>query len=350
MSEPDNQPRRPQGDCRNSPSQGSGRRSAAGRAARLPRPRADRPRARASRCDGLRRHLHRHRRLHRALHAQDLGRARRRADLHALHAQLRALRNDWARSTTARTSSATRSSGWSRLPERRGMATQVIWSGNDVDGFYTSHLVTGSGRHTQYRPLSARRQAARSSPARIADCMIHKNKIYREWVVADTMAIIKQLGLDPHAFAEKLAKRAFRQGSAARSTSARTAACVGQYPPEAEADLSIAHNDIEAETLRWLHEVFNKRMFGKIKDVYAPTVQYHGPLMKELYGVAAVIAPASGPGRLDPRCGLHAAAHLLDPLRGGRREGRRALDHRRPPSRLRHPAGPRRSHRRARCR
>jgi len=29
-------------------------------------------------------------------------------------------------------------------------------------------------------------------------------------------------------------------------------------------------------------------MFGKIKDVYAPTVQYHGPLMKELYGVAAV--------------------------------------------------------------
>ena len=36
------------------------------------------------------------------------------------------------------------------FPERRGMATQVIWRGNDVDGFYTSHLVTGVGRHTQY--------------------------------------------------------------------------------------------------------------------------------------------------------------------------------------------------------
>ena len=35
------------------------------------------------------------------------------------------------------------------LPERRGMATQVLWRGNDVEGFYTSHLVTGSGRHTQ---------------------------------------------------------------------------------------------------------------------------------------------------------------------------------------------------------
>ena len=32
------------------------------------------------------------------------------------------------------------------FPERRGMATQVIWNGNDKDGFYTSHLVTGAGR------------------------------------------------------------------------------------------------------------------------------------------------------------------------------------------------------------
>ena len=36
------------------------------------------------------------------------------------------------------------------FPERRGQATQVIWRGNDVDGFYTSHLVTGVGRHTQH--------------------------------------------------------------------------------------------------------------------------------------------------------------------------------------------------------
>lgn len=35
------------------------------------------------------------------------------------------------------------------LPERRGMATHVIWGGDDQQGFYTSHLVTGTGRHTQ---------------------------------------------------------------------------------------------------------------------------------------------------------------------------------------------------------
>jgi predicted ester cyclase len=35
-------------------------------------------------------------------------------------------------------------------------------------------------------------------------------------------------------------------------------------------------------------------MFGKIKDVYAPTVQYHGPLMAELYGVAAIMNQTIG--------------------------------------------------------
>ena len=36
------------------------------------------------------------------------------------------------------------------LPDRRGMATSVVWRGNDVDGFYTSHMTHGVGRHTEY--------------------------------------------------------------------------------------------------------------------------------------------------------------------------------------------------------
>lgn len=172
------------------------------------------------------------------------------------------------------------------FPERRGMATQVIWNGNDKDGFYTSHLVTGSGRHTQFGHLG--QPTGRPFVSRtIADCMILRNKIYREWVVADTAAIISQLGLDLDAFATRFAKAALDKGQTALDIG-ENGRLLGQYPPEAEADVSLANNEIEADTLRWLHEVFNKRMFGKIKDVYAPTVQYHGPMMKELYGVAAV--------------------------------------------------------------
>ena len=173
------------------------------------------------------------------------------------------------------------------------MATQVIWSGNDEDGFYTSHLVTGSGRHTQdghYGPPTGRTFASRT----IADCMVYENKIYREWIVADHDG-------DPEAARASTRIRSpsgWRAGTSRRGCSSidigENRRLIGQYPPEAEPDLEIASTDLERETLRWLHEVFNKRMFGKIKDVYAPTVMYHGPLMAELYGVAAVMHQTIG--------------------------------------------------------
>lgn len=173
------------------------------------------------------------------------------------------------------------------FPERRGMGTQVIWNGNDKDGFYTSHLVTGSGRHTQYGHLG--QPTGKPFVSRtIADCMVHRNKIYREWVVADQMAIIQQLGLDPNHFAARTAKAKFDAGLISLDIG-ENRRFLGQTPPTEKADTSLAHNDIEAQTVEMLHEVFTKRMFGKIAEVYAPNAQYHGPLMKELYGVAAII-------------------------------------------------------------
>src|SRR3569833_941734 len=172
------------------------------------------------------------------------------------------------------------------IPEHHDMATQVIWNGNDKDGFYTSHLVTGSGRHTQLGHLGA--ADGRTKKKRKKEkSEIKRNKNNREWVVADTMAIIKQLGLDPNAFAASAAKSKFDAGLLSLDIG-ENRRMLGQNPPAWEADVSIANTELEAAVLRWLREIFNKRMFGKIKDVYAPTVQYHGPLMKELYGVAAV--------------------------------------------------------------
>jgi predicted ester cyclase len=173
------------------------------------------------------------------------------------------------------------------LPERRGMATHVIWNGNDRDGFYTSHLVTGSGRHSQsgqYGEATGRSFTTRT----IADCMILKNRIYREWIVSDTIMLFRQLGLDPNTYAETIAKSRHEKGLTTLDIG-ENRRLLGQYPPESEADVSIANTELETGTLRWLHEAFNKRMFGVMKDVYAPTVQYHGPLLREITGAAGVL-------------------------------------------------------------
>lgn len=173
------------------------------------------------------------------------------------------------------------------MPERRGMATQVIWNGNDVDGFYTSHLVTGSGRHSQsglYGEATGRNFTTRT----FADCMILKNRIYCEWIVSDTMMLFRQLGLDPLAYVETMAKSRIEKGLTTFDIG-ENRRLLGQYPPESVADVSIANTELEAETLRWLHEAFNKRMFGVMKNIYAPTVQYHGPLLREITGAAGVL-------------------------------------------------------------
>ena len=173
------------------------------------------------------------------------------------------------------------------FPERRGMATQVIWRGNDVDGFYTSHYVTGAGRHTQaglYGPATGRSFNTRT----VADCMVFENRIFREWMVTDSLGLVRQLGLDPDAIAEAKAREMLGHGNEAVDIG-EAGRMLGQMPPETEADTSLAHTDTEAWCLRGLHEILNCRMFGRIREMYAPNAQWHGPLMKELYGRAAIL-------------------------------------------------------------
>jgi pimeloyl-ACP methyl ester carboxylesterase/predicted ester cyclase len=173
------------------------------------------------------------------------------------------------------------------FPERRGMAQQVLWRGNDVDGFYTSHMTHGIGRHTQfgmYGKPTGRNFITRT----VADCMILENKIYKEWIVRDNMGPLIQLGLDPHRFAAQLARKKVDAGEPLMDV-LENRRMLGQNPPETEADVSIAHNDGEAQLLRDLHHIYNRRMFGRIEKMYAPNCQWHGPLMRELYGPAAVL-------------------------------------------------------------
>jgi predicted ester cyclase len=204
------------------------------------------------------------------------------------------------------------------LPDRRGMAIQVIWRGNDVDGFYTSHMTHGTGRHTEYGMWG--KPTGRTYTTRtVADCMILENKIYREWVVRDNMGLYLQLGLDPHELADKLARQKIANGETMLQLS-ENRRMIGQYPPEAQADVSLAHDEGEAELLRWLHHIYNQRMFGLVEKVYSPTCQWHGPLMRELFGTASVLQQTMRLVALMPDCAF-VPQHICsnDSEEGGRK-------------------------------
>ncbi len=175
-------------------------------------------------------------------------------------------------------------------PERRGLASQVVWSGDDKQGFYTSHMIASVGRHTVSGPSGPATGKTFYSRT-IADCMVFENRIYKEWLVRDNAAQLRFLGVNIDEAATKMAAEQASKGTTA-PVIGDSGRLLGQEPPAERADTSMAHSDTEAATLTWLHEVWNKRMFGALRDVYAPNVLWHGPSMRDIYGSSGAIHQA----------------------------------------------------------
>jgi len=78
----------------------------------------------------------------------------------------------------------------------RDYTDDVIWSGDETAGFYTSHRVLDSSTHTGYSEFGPP-TGRRFERWVIADCLIYENKIVEEWLTYDTTAGLKQMGYDP---------------------------------------------------------------------------------------------------------------------------------------------------------
>lgn len=193
--------------------------------------------------------------------------------LHTLAGEIRGV--DAVVANTIRTLSA--------FPDRTLDAENVIWSGDDESGFYTSHRITShmtSSGESDYGPATGRRAII----AVIADCAVKDNRIYEEWLVRDNLHLVLQLGLDAHAIA------------------ARGAAADRAAPIEArrwrEAEMARVHSpgpslwpDAEPERTaaqRW-HTLWNDRAFSSVRDVYSPICTVQAPAGRVLFGHGEII-------------------------------------------------------------
>ncbi|MEM7800006.1 MAG: ester cyclase, partial [Chloroflexota bacterium] len=90
------------------------------------------------------------------------------------------------------------------FPNRRLYGDEVIWKGNDQDGYYSSHRLVHEGNNwgaTLYGPATGKRVSYRA----IADCAVKENVIYEEWLVRDELTLVTQLGFDPLVMANRMA-------------------------------------------------------------------------------------------------------------------------------------------------
>ena len=90
-------------------------------------------------------------------------------------------------------------------PDGESHHLNVAWSGDESEGFYTSHL--GYARSTNvgasaYGPATGKRLGRFF----VADCVTRANLIHTEWLVRDNGAAVRQMGFDIHETARRLAE------------------------------------------------------------------------------------------------------------------------------------------------
>ncbi|THF70871.1 ester cyclase [Deinococcus sp. Arct2-2] len=163
------------------------------------------------------------------------------------------------------------------LAGRHLYADDVIWSGNDTDGFYSSHRLYTVGRHTGHTALGPPTGRLIAGWG-VADCVIRRNKIVEEWVTGDGLAEVRQMGLDPLTLAKQavLPATPHTHGELDRLPTGQN------YP--AFVLVPDANQDPQAFIAAILQNMWNARLINMVREHYAPGHVALVPDARKLYG------------------------------------------------------------------
>lgn len=167
------------------------------------------------------------------------------------------------------------------FPDVRLYADDVIWCGNDEDGFHSSHRiiwVAHNTGHSIYGPPTGRRVVRQG----IAHCFVKENRVVEEWICRDELAVIRQLGFDEFELARKLSAAAANPRAAEYGEVERLQ---GQFPPPVMPPNTSTGFDVEDFVRRSIHEIWNWRLLNKIDDYFVPTYLCNTSTNRKLYGL-----------------------------------------------------------------
>lgn len=189
------------------------------------------------------------------------------------------------------------------FPDSRHYADDVIWAGDDEQGFATSHRAINLGHHTgpwRWGPPTGRRIHLWV----IANCVSLENEIFEEWVLYNTGARLLQCGIDVASAARRYGNESL-PAVAERQFSEVERLVGGRKPRPYPAADPAAGFDVEHAVRGLFHDTFNRRDLSAIDRLYATTVRWHGTTNREGYGRAAVRNMARALLATFPDLGLH---------------------------------------------
>ena len=165
-------------------------------------------------------------------------------------------------------------------PDRRLYGDDVIWGGDDVQGFYSSHRLTHTGTNrgwSIYGPPTGRRIKYRA----IADCFCLRNMVVEEWLVRDELTLIRQLGLDPVATAKDMARKDAEKGLSLQ-IDGDIERGIGQLPPAVI--LPSAQFEPENFIRRMFNEIWSWRLLNTVRDYFSESITLESASMRKLSG------------------------------------------------------------------
>ena len=190
------------------------------------------------------------------------------------------------------------------FPDSRHIADDIIWAGNEDEGFATSHRAINVGHHLgpwRWGPATGRK----INLWVMANCVSEENEIYEEWVLHNLAARLAQCGIDVTAAARAYGNEGLSPALGERELTEVERLRGGRKPVPQALPGADEQSGVEPLVRALLHNTFNRRDLSAIDRVYAPNVRWHGPTNREGYGRADVRAMARGLLASFPDLGLH---------------------------------------------
>lgn len=169
------------------------------------------------------------------------------------------------------------------FPDRRLFGEEVIWTGNNVDGFYTSHRLRHEGTNrgwSPYGPPTGKRVSYRA----IADCVCVRDMMVEEWISRDELTLVMQLGFDPLKKAKEMVAKE-KDSDMGLRIAGDVDHRVGQLPPAPWPEAQSDRFDPEDFVGRMMHEIWNWKLLNKARQYYHENFVFDGPSGRAFKGI-----------------------------------------------------------------
>ncbi|MEP1470978.1 MAG: ester cyclase [Halieaceae bacterium] len=175
----------------------------------------------------------------------------------------------------------------SGFPDRTLHADNIVWGGNDKDGFHTSHLITTNMTNlgpSEFGPATGKQAQIQV----IAHCVCKDNRIIEEWLVRDNYALAEQLGVDPHDYAREQASKPLDP----ESTYARWLSSEHKRVIHASGERAAYPQPTESneELIRVaLQNIWNGKLLGDSRLLYAENARLHASAREDYDGIEKIV-------------------------------------------------------------